>query len=111
MVFIETPLFTRQLQQWIDDDAYAQFQAMLMRNPAVGDIIQGTGGLRKIRLALPGRGKSGGARVIYYWFNDRDQIGLLMLYPKNTQDDLSAEQCKALQNIIQRWKYHGKTNI
>jgi len=107
MVFIETPLFTRQLLKLLDDDSYAEFQAMLIRNPEAGDIMPGTGGLRKVRLALPGRGKSGGARVIYYWFNDRDQIGLLMMYPKNVQADLSAEQRKALQAVVERWSNYG----
>jgi len=103
MVFIETPLFTRQLHKLLSDDDYAAFQAALIRNPEAGDVIQGTGGLRKVRVALAGRGKSGGARVIYYWFNDRDQIGLLMMYPKNVQVDLSAEQRKALQAVVENW--------
>jgi len=107
MVFIETAPFTRQLLKLLDDDAYAEFQAMLIRDPQAGDIIAGTGGLRKVRLALPGRGKSGGARVIYYWFNERDQIGLLMMYAKNDQADLTAEQRQALRVIVERWSNHG----
>jgi len=104
MVFIETPLFTRQLHKFLDDDSYAELQAMLMRNPEVGEVIQGTGGLRKVRVALPGRGKSGGAWVIYYWFNERDQIGLLMMYPKNVQADLSTQQRHALRAVVEHWR-------
>jgi len=100
MVFIESPIFTRQVLALLDDDSYAEFQAMLVRNPDSGDV----GGLRKVRVALPGRGKRGGARVVYYWFNDRDQIGLLMMYPKNVQADLSAEQRKALKDVVERWR-------
>jgi len=107
MVFIETPLFTRQLLKLLDDDSYAEFQAMLIRNPQAGDVIAGTGGLRKVRVALPGRGKSGGARVIYYWFNDRDQIGLLMMYAKNDQADLNTEQRQALRAVVEHWSNHG----
>jgi len=107
MVFIETPLFTRQLLKLLDDDAYAEFQAMLIRNPQAGDVIAGTGGLRKVRVALPGRGKSGGARVIYYWFNDRDRIGLLMMYAKGDQADLTAEQRQALRAVVERWSDDG----
>jgi len=88
----------------LDDDSYAEFQAMLVRKPDAGDVIAETGGLRKVRVALPGRGKRGGARVIYYWFNDRDQIGLLMMYPKNVQSDLSAEQRKALKAVVEHWR-------
>jgi len=104
MVFIETPLFSRQLAELLDNDGYAEFQAMLIRNPEVGEVIAGTGGLRKVRVALPGRGKRGGARVIYYWFRDSSRIGLLMMYAKNVQADLSAEQRKALQAVVERWR-------
>jgi len=104
MVFIESPIFTRQVLALLDDDSYAEFQTLLIRNPAAGDVMAGTGGLRKVRVALPGRGKRGGARVVYYWFNDRDQIGLLMMYPKNVQADLSAEQRKALKEVVERWR-------
>jgi len=102
-VFIETPLFTRQVTELLDDDSYAEFQRLLIRNPEAGDVIAGTGGLRKMRVALPGRGKRGGARVIYYWFSGRSQIGLLMMYPKNTQADLSVAERKALRNLIEHW--------
>jgi len=103
MVFIETPLFTRQVTELLDDDSYAEFQRLLIRNPEMGDVIVGTGGLRKVRVALPGRGKSGGARVIYYWFSGRSQIGLLMIYPKNTQSDLSMQHRRALRDIVEHW--------
>jgi len=73
MVFVETPLFTRRVVELLDDDSYARFQAMLIRDPDAGDVIQGTGGLRKIRVAVSGRGKRGGARVIYYHFHQRGQ--------------------------------------
>jgi len=107
VVFIETPVFTRQVTSLLNDDDYAAFQAMLMRNPEAGDVIAGTGGLRKVRVGLPGRGKRGGARVVYYWFNERDQIGLLMMYPKNVQEDLSARQRHALRAIVENWRSHG----
>jgi len=103
MVFIETPLFTRQVTELLDDDSYAEFQRMLILNPQAGDVIAGTGGLRKVRVALQGRGKRGGARVIYYWFSERAQIGLLMMYPKNAQADLSATQRKTLRDVIEHW--------
>jgi len=103
MVFIETPLFTRQVTELLDDDSYAEFQRLLIRNPEAGDVIVGTGGLRKVRVALQGRGKRGGARVIYYWFSGCSQIGLLMMYPKNTQSNLSAAERKALRGVVEHW--------
>ncbi|HEX5676798.1 MAG TPA: hypothetical protein VFX91_02400 [Alcanivorax sp.] len=68
MIFIETPIFTKRLRGLLDDESYADFQQELGNRPDMGDVIQGTGGLRKVRVASSGRGKRGGARVIYYYF-------------------------------------------
>lgn len=64
-IFIETPVFTRRLQELLDDDVYAEFQVRLAMHPDAGDLIEGAGGIRKIRVASSGRGKRGGSRVIY----------------------------------------------
>lgn len=88
----------------MDDEDYGQFQQELANAPESGVIIEGTGGLRKIRVALAGRGKSGGARVIYYYFSSASQIVLLLAYPKNVQDNLTAAQKKALRAVIENWK-------
>jgi hypothetical protein len=104
MIFIETPTFTRLVAELMDDEAYGRFQTDLANAPESGDVIEGTGGLRKIRVALPGRGKRGGARVIYYYFSSASQIVLLLAYPKNVQDNLTAAQKKALRSIIENWK-------
>lgn len=104
MIFVETPTFTRLITALMSDEDYGDFQAGLAANPEAGDLIEGTGGLRKIRAALPGRGKRGGARIIYYYFVTASQIVLLLAYPKNDQDDLTADQKKALRNIIENWK-------
>jgi len=66
MIFIETSVFTRQVLELLTDEEYAGFQSELAANPLAGDVIEGTGGLRKVRVAAKGRGKRGGARVIYY---------------------------------------------
>src|ERR1700730_15736620 len=66
MVFIETPVFTRQVRELLSDEAYAAFQWHLAVNPGAGEVIQGTGGLRKVRWSAPGSGKRGGVRVIYF---------------------------------------------
>lgn len=103
IIFIETPVFTGQITGLVTDEQYAEFQSFLAANPEAGDVIQGTGGLRKIRLALEGRGKRGGARVIYYHFVSASQIALLFAYPKNAADDLTAQQKQALKAIIEQW--------
>lgn len=104
MIFIETPLFTRRVKELLDDDAYGDFQALLRENPEAGDLIEGTGGLRKVRVAAKGHGKRGGARVIYYHFVSRDNIALLTIYPKSEQHDLTNPERKALKNIIENWR-------
>lgn len=104
MLFIETPIFTRQITALMDDEAYGNFQIFLAENPETGDLIKGTGGLRKIRMALPGRGKRGGTRVIYYYLHNAAQIRLLLAYEKSEQDNLSHAQRTALRKIIETWE-------
>lgn len=104
MIFIETPVFTKRLSGLLDDTSYAEFQALLAHNPNAGDVIEGTGGIRKIRVASSGRGKRGGSRVIYYHFTAAAQIALLMIYPKSEKDDLTPTECKVLKQIIEAWR-------
>lgn len=90
----------------MDDDSYAKFQRELALNPTLGDLIEGAGGIRKIRIAIAasGRGKRGGARIIYYHFTAAAQIALLLVYAKNEKDDLTATERKALKQIVQQWR-------
>ncbi|GGA39529.1 type II toxin-antitoxin system RelE/ParE family toxin [Dyella nitratireducens] len=104
MIFIETSVFTRQIQELVSDEEYAAFQVELANDPAAGDVIRGTGGLRKIRMAAKGHGKRGGARVIYYYFIGESQIAMLLAYAKNEADDLTAAQKKVLKQIIDQWR-------
>ncbi len=104
MIFVETPLFTRRVKELLDDETYSAFQVLLRENPEAGDLIEGTGGLRKVRVAAKGHGKRGGARVIYYHFVSIDNIALLMIYPKNEQRDLTNAERKALKSIIEHWR-------
>lgn len=105
MLFTETALFTKRVKELLDEDAYRLLQVRLMISPEAGDLIEGTGGLRKLRVAANGHGKRGGARVIYYHFISRSQIALLYIYRKNEQPDLSTEQRKALRSIIEHWRH------
>lgn len=104
MIFIETPVFTKRVRELLDDDAYAVFQRQLAVRPELGDLIEGTGGLRKVRLAVGGRGKRGGARVIYYHFVSASQIALLLIYSKNELAELTSDQRKALRRIVESWR-------
>jgi hypothetical protein len=76
----------------------------LANDPEAGDVIKGTGGLRKICMAAKGHGKRGVARVIYYYFTEEGQIAMLLAYAKNEAIDLTAAQKKALKRIIEPWR-------
>jgi hypothetical protein len=100
-VFFETSVFTRRVTELLSDDEYAELQQALTANPSAGDVIPGSGGLRKMRWAIAGRGKRGGARVIYYHLASRDQFYMLLIYGKNEQDDLSPEQLRMLRKAVE----------
>ncbi len=100
-VFFETSVFTRRVAELLSDDEYAELQKVLVGNPNAGDLIPGSGGLRKIRWAIHGRGKRGGARIIYYHIISRDQFYMLLIYGKNEQDDLSPEQLRMLKKAVE----------
>jgi len=106
MIFVETPAFTRRITELLEDDDYARLQCYLVAHPEVGDVMEGTGGLRKVRVAMAGRGKSAGARVIYYHFVPRSHIAMLLIFAKSEREDLTAEHRKALRKIIETWKRH-----
>jgi mRNA-degrading endonuclease RelE of RelBE toxin-antitoxin system len=103
MVFQETPFFTASIAEYMSDDEYRLLQNELVGNPDKGDLIQGTGGLRKLRFGGMDKGKRGGVRVIYYWRVREDQILMLMAYPKNKQVDLTSTQKKQLKQVVENW--------
>lgn len=88
----------------LGDDDLRVLQNLLIEDPEAGDVIQGTGGARKVRIPLEGRGKSGGGRVIYVDVVVRERIYLLMAYPKNVQTDLSPDQKKMVRKVVERIK-------
>ena len=103
MVFIETPVFTRQVRELLSDEAYAAFQWHLAVNPRAGEVIQGTGGLRKVRWSAPGSGKRGGVRVIYFHVAAEAQVRLLLIYRKGVKDDLTVAEKRTLRRLNQDW--------
>ena len=101
MVIIETSVFTRQVRALLPDEEYRKLQAALVGTPSLGPLIKASGGLRKLRWGLPGRGKRGGIRVIYYWAAGQDQLLMLLMYPKSERDDLSPSQLKLLRKLVE----------
>ena len=102
MQFIETSIFTRQVTALLSDDEYTQLQIALSAQPDMGAIIPRSGGLRKIRWSMFGRGKRSGVHAIYYWIIAEDQILMFFMYPKNEKDDLRPQQLKVLREIVDK---------
>jgi hypothetical protein len=104
--FIEAPAFTQLLPEYLTDDEYGDLQLYLANNPEAGDVIQGTGGFRKLRWADPrrGQGKRGGVRVVYYYFDQDQRIWFLTMYGKNEASDLSAKEKRLLKAAVDEEK-------
>lgn len=102
MKIIETSVFTKHLKNLLSEDEYRQLQNTLIKNPEIGKLIKSTGGLRKVRWAIKGKGKSGGVRTIYYWAKQEEVILMLLIYQKNEQDNLTSEQTKILRKIVDK---------
>jgi hypothetical protein len=100
MRFVETPIFTKVIERLVSDEDYRRLQIALMLRPEQGPVIRGGGGLRKVRWARPGGGKSGGLRVIYYWAPAEEAFYMLYAYAKNEQGDLTAAQTRALGQLV-----------
>jgi hypothetical protein len=92
----ETPLFIKQAAELFTEDERKELIDFLAANPQAGDEIPGAGGVRKLRFAAKGKGKRGGARVIYYWYSDDAPIYALLAYGKNEKADLKPDEAKAV---------------
>ena len=98
--FIETKLFTRLVQEYLSDDEYLRLQQALLTDPEAGAIIPGSGGVRKLRWGVAGRGKRGGVRVIYFLRTKQGQIWMLTLYAKNVTENIPANVLKQIKDEI-----------
>ena len=107
-VFVESSIFEKYRNDYLSEEEFRLFQAELMSNPKQGDVIQGTGGLRKIRVAAKdkggGKGKRGGSRIIYYFLDVKQRFYLLTIYRKNEMSDLSPDQKKQLKSFMEVWR-------
>ncbi|HGM5491121.1 TPA: toxin [Serratia fonticola] len=108
-LFIELPPFERYRAEYLNDDEFREFQKMLLNKPECGDVIKHTGGLRKVRFADSRRqkGKRGGIRVIYYWYQELSHFLLFTLYDKDQQDDLTRPQQELLRGMLEQAKKRG----
>ena len=95
----ETPTFTRQADKLFSEDEKRELIDFLAENPMAGDLIPGTGGVRKLRFAAAGRGKRGGARVIYYYLDEAMPIYLLLAYAKAAKTDLTPDERRAVSAL------------
>jgi hypothetical protein len=104
ITFTEHPVFTRRIMELLTDEEYRQFQSDLAAHPEAGDVIPGLGGLRKIRLALPGRGKRGGARVLYLLLVRVETVFLLYVFTKGEFEDLPPDKRRVIKRLVEEIK-------
>lgn len=111
-VFVELPAFERHRARYLDDEGFRALQDLLMRNPVVGDPIKETGGLRKLRFAdvRRGKGKRGGLRVLYYWWEPGPECWLFTLFDKDEMADLRPQDRKALKAMVKA-ELEAKRNV
>jgi mRNA-degrading endonuclease RelE of RelBE toxin-antitoxin system len=100
LTFVETKLFTKLVQDYLSDDEYSALQQALVSSPEAGDVIPGSGGVRKLRWSAAGRGKRGGYRVIYYLRSRQGQIWMLTMYAKNVAENIPAHVLKKIREEI-----------
>ncbi len=98
--FVRLPSFERSAAGVLSEDEIRDLELTLLENPREGAVVADTGGVRKVRLALPGRGKRGSMRVIYLYSPARQTIYLLLCYPKNEQENLTPEQKRRIRQLV-----------
>ena len=103
MIFIETPVFTKLVEDLLPHDSYVDLQHALLLRPDTGSVIPGSGGIRKSRWGIEQQGKRGGLRVIYYWDKPNETIYMLLIYRKSEREDLTPDQIKFLRRLIKEY--------
>ena len=101
MVFIESTFFSKILSRYLADEEYRVFQWYLFENPETGDVVPGSGGVRKIRWSRKGGGKRGGLRVIYFFKKSESEIWLLTIYSKTEKASIPARVLKQIREEIE----------
>lgn len=98
--FVESRAFSRRRDELMNAAEYRALQLALIVNPRLGAVIPGSGGIRKLRWGIEGRGKRGGTRIIYYHAASRRSLALLLIYAKNEAEDLTPDQRDALRKLM-----------
>jgi len=101
MEFIEATAFTKHLYNFLSEEEYLGLQSFLLPNPESGKVVRGSGGVRKVRWAMSGKGKSGGVRVIYYFKKQDDEIWLLTIYSKGEVENLPAHVLRQIAKELE----------
>ena len=99
--FVETRLFSKLVVEYLSDEEYLKLQGKLIQDPEAGKVIRGSGGVRKLRWAAPGRGKRGGFRVIYYVRRSKEIIWMLTIFPKSETDSIPGHILKRIREEIE----------
>lgn len=102
MQIIETSVFTRQIEKLVNLDEYRLLQIELFHRPRTGDVIPGSGGIRKMRWGFGSQGKRGGLQILYYFIDDDELIYMLLAYKKSRQEDLTSDQLKKLKKLVEK---------
>ena len=104
----ETPTFSRQAAKLFREDEKRELIDYLARNPLAGDEIPGTGGVRKLRFAMAGQGKRGGARIVYYYLDERLPLYALLAYAKAAQSDMTPTERRMVSALASALKATAK---
>jgi mRNA-degrading endonuclease RelE of RelBE toxin-antitoxin system len=99
---IETPVFSKRAEELLSASERENFAVFISQNPTAGSIVRGSGGVRKVRWARSGYGKSGGVRVIYYNIPKTEEIWLLTLYAKNERSTIPGHELRLIKEVIER---------
>ncbi len=104
VIFVESNIFEKQRSSYLTEEEFKELQLSLLANPKAGRVIQGTGGLRKLRFGSKGKGKRSGVRVIYYYFDLKRRFYFLTLCSKNEVTDLTLSSKKTLKQLMEAWQ-------
>ena len=101
LAVVESPIFQRLWPRYWDEDERAEFAAFIARNPEAGSVIRGSGGVRKVRWAREGSGKSGGVRIVYLARTEAGEVYLLTLYAKSETGNISLGTLKEIRRALE----------
>jgi len=102
VVFIEAPIFSKLIYDYLNEDEYAALQWTLAVRPETGKVIPGSGGLRRIRCSAKGKGKRGGTRIIYYFQKENGEIWLITIYAKSEAEKIPTKTLKEIKEALKK---------